>query len=317
MPINSNSTPLMSLSAIVLDTETTGLDVRTARVVQIGAVRITLGELQPTERFEELVDTGIAIPADSTAIHGLREGDLEGARTFEHVAAQFEAFTNHSVIIGHNIGYDLAILMHEYGRLGKSWKRPRSLDTMVLSQVANPSLPNYSIEAVANWLGVEIGERHTASGDALTTARIFLALVPILRSKGLRTLAEAERSSRRLGDILFQHESIGWLEPSIDPRVPAVDVAKRVSRFDSFLFRHKVRDVMSSPPVTADPDLRPAELVRLLVDHHVSAAFINPTADHEGGIITERDLMRALIAPRTGEPIGQGRHEFAGPLNLG
>ncbi|MGI9450992.1 MAG: 3'-5' exonuclease, partial [Geminicoccaceae bacterium] len=238
MPAVSNSTPLMSLSAVVLDTETTGLDANSARIIQIGAVRLVLGNLRIEESFDELVNPELPIPPESMVVHGIHDDDIRDASTFADVSKDLEAFTLNAVIIGHSVGYDLAILKHEYGRLKIKWERPRSLDTMVLAQIANPMLADYSIEAVSSWLGVEVEGRHTALGDALTTARIFLTLVPLLRSKGIRTLAEAERSSRSLGDILHRHETAGWLEPAIDPAIPAVDTANKVARIDSFPFRH-------------------------------------------------------------------------------
>ncbi len=298
MPTISNSTPLMSLSAIALDTETTGLDVRSARIVQVGAVRIAFGALKPTEIFDELVAPGEPIPPQSTAIHNIRDEDVRDSRTFADVKKDFENFTSNAVIIGHSVGYDLAILMREYGRLKSKWVRPRSLDTMVLAQIANPTLPNYSIEAVSTWLGIETQGRHTAIGDATTAARIFLALVPLLRTKGVRTLAEAERSSRSLGDILHRHENAGWLEPSIDPAIPAGVTANKVAQIDSFPFRHRVRDVMSAPPLIAEAGLSTVELARLLTDNEVSSIYLRSAkTTQDMGIVTERDLMRVLTSP--------------------
>ena len=53
---NLPSTPLLALDSVVLDTETTGLDARTARLVQIGAVRLAGGDIDKAERFEQLVE---------------------------------------------------------------------------------------------------------------------------------------------------------------------------------------------------------------------------------------------------------------------
>lgn len=51
MPRTNRYTPLAELSAVVLDTETTGLDVSHDRIVQIGAVRVEQGRVQPSETF--------------------------------------------------------------------------------------------------------------------------------------------------------------------------------------------------------------------------------------------------------------------------
>ena len=69
---NMPSTPLLALDGVVVDTETTGLDARTARLVQIGAIRLGGGSIDEAERFEQLVDPGVPIPAMASAIHGIK-----------------------------------------------------------------------------------------------------------------------------------------------------------------------------------------------------------------------------------------------------
>ena len=84
------STPLVSLDAIVLDTETTGLDARAARLVQIGALRIVSGAVCPDQSFDTLVRPGIPIPAVSTAIHGINDSHVASAPTFAEVWPRLE-----------------------------------------------------------------------------------------------------------------------------------------------------------------------------------------------------------------------------------
>ena len=67
----TNATPLISLDAVVIDTETTGLDPRKARVIEIGAVRLVAGRIEPGQTFRSLVQMGEKIPAkvDGPARH--------------------------------------------------------------------------------------------------------------------------------------------------------------------------------------------------------------------------------------------------------
>ena len=116
------------------------------------------------------------------------------------------------MVIGHALGFDLAVLKRECERAGIDWVRPRTLDTRLLAEVAEPDLAGYSLDNLAAWLGVEITDRHSALGDALACARIFLALLPKLREGGIRTLAEAERACRALTDVLNQQHRAGWVE---------------------------------------------------------------------------------------------------------
>ncbi|MDQ4061577.1 MAG: 3'-5' exonuclease, partial [Pseudomonadota bacterium] len=243
MPTLAAAQPLISLDAVALDTETTALDVHRARVLQIGSVRIERGRLRPEATFSSLVDPGIPVPAVSTAIHGIDAAALRDAPGFAEAYQGWRAFAGDTVVIGHSLGFDLAVLQQECRNAGLRWSMPRVLDTSLLAQVANPALPDASLDTVAAWLDVEMTDRHTALGDAFTAARVFLALRPALRERNIRTLAEAEAACRRLTRVLEDQYKAGWVEPVA---VPPRD-AEAAARIDSYPYRHRVRDVMRSP----------------------------------------------------------------------
>ena len=97
---------------------------------------------------------------------------------------------------------------------------------------------------MCEWLAIEIEGRHTAIGDAVATARLFMALVPLLRQRGIRTLAEAEAASRELSARALpgrRRSLAGEAEPAVG------DSRRPIARVDSFVYRHRVRDVMSAP----------------------------------------------------------------------
>ncbi|MEX0693039.1 MAG: 3'-5' exonuclease, partial [Rhodospirillales bacterium] len=100
--------PLASLPAIVLDTETTGLDTLNDRIIEIGAVRIRNG-VQLDETIAAFIAPGIPVPPKSTAIHGIRDADLADAEPFADVMARFVAWAGSDVVIGYSLGFDLTI----------------------------------------------------------------------------------------------------------------------------------------------------------------------------------------------------------------
>ena len=204
--------PLIALDAVVIDTETTGLDPRKAWIVEIAAVRLVAGRLQSKPAFRRLLRPGEPIPETAISIHGINDAMVAGAPAFADVWPELSSFIGGAVVIGHALGFDLAVLKRECERAGIDWVRPRTLDTRLLAEVAEPDLAGYSLDSLAAWLGVEITDRHSALGDALACARIFLALLPKLREGGIRTLAEAERACRALTDVLNQQHRAGWVE---------------------------------------------------------------------------------------------------------
>ena len=119
----TNATPLISLDAVVIDTETTGLDPRKARLIEIAAVRVASGRIESAQSFRRLVDPGEAIPREATAIHGIDAATIADAPPFAEIWPEFSTFIGSSVVIGHTIGFDLAVLQHECERAGLHWQK--------------------------------------------------------------------------------------------------------------------------------------------------------------------------------------------------
>jgi CBS domain-containing protein len=196
----SYSTPLIALDAVALDTETTGLDARIARLVQVAALPVVAGRMRSDDRFERLVNPGIPIPKETVAIHGITDAKVADASAFNNIAGLLEAYIGRAVVVGYAVAYDLAVLEREYTLAGRPVPRLRALDVRTLARLAAPSLADYSLEALCEWLDVRISGRHTALGDARAAGEIFLALIPLLRAKDIRTLAEAEAASLALAE---------------------------------------------------------------------------------------------------------------------
>lgn len=301
MADRTSATPLLSLDAVALDTETTSLDPRVARIVEVGAVRLTSGRLSEGGNFRTLVNPGIPIPPVSTDVHGIDDEKVSGAPSFAARWPEISDYLGGSVLIGHSIGYDLAILANEADRAGLAFSRPRTLDVRLLAQIVEPALAGYSLDSLAAWLGVEAADRHSALGDAVTAARIFVALVPRLREGNIRTLAEAEAACRKLTDALEEQHRAGWIEPVLSPS--RADTERVLARLDAYPYRHRVRELMSSPPVFVANETPLGDALQVMTDSRISSLFVAPSGKNpedgpfpgvESGIVTERDILRAI-----------------------
>lgn len=284
--------PLVGLDAVVVDTETTGLDPKNARIVQIGAVRVAKGAVRDDDSFVSLVDPKEPIPAASTAVHSIADIDVRGAPDFAEAYGRFCAYAGDAVLIGHSVAFDMAVIGAECGRAGIAFPVPATLDTALLAEIANPRLSGTEIERLAAWLGIEVVDRHSALGDALTTARIFAGLVPHLRARGIRTRGEAEQACRVLENARAAagHSALG-------PPDGATGPARALARIDVYPFRHLNRDLMSSPPEFVAPDRTVGEAIAAMTDKKVSSLFVTAAgSDHAAAIVTERDIMRAVAA---------------------
>ncbi len=203
-------TPLSSVPFLVLDTETTGLDVENDRVISIGAVRLAGARIYRAASFDRLVNPVTVIPQRSTAIHGITDAMVAEAPQFPDVYRDFGALLAGTVAVGHHIDFDLAILKQECARSGLDWPEPFSLCTLMLAEALYPKLPKASLEGLAEMLGVEIEGRHTALGDALVTAEVFARLLPRLADRGVTTLGEALAFARTAKRIIEAQAQAGW-----------------------------------------------------------------------------------------------------------
>ena len=291
----TGATPLIALHAVAIDTETTGLDTTTARIVQIGAVSLFGTEDTGDAPLDLLVDPGLPIPEASSRIHGITDAMVKGAPNFAEAADRLTGYIAGRIVIGHSIGFDLTVLEHESRRAGKAWQKPRSLCVRLLAAVLRPGLPDLSLDAIATWLGIGITGRHSALGDAQAAAEIFVALIPKLHQRGIRTLAEAEVACLTLRTELESGDRAGWVEPISRPVAAAFQVV------DPFAYRNRVSDVMGRPPVVVASTAPARDVIGEMVRRRISTAFVSdaglpgkPVAEY--GIVTERDVMRQIAA---------------------
>ena len=190
-------TPLADLAYTVFDTETTGLEPSAGdEIIQIGATRIVAGKLRRQESFEQLVDPQRSVPAAGVAIHGIQPEQLRGQPTIDTVLPAFHAFAQDTVLVAHNAAFDMRFLQLKEASTGVRFEQP-VLDTLLLSAVAHPQQESHRLEAIAERLAVPVLGRHTALGDAMVTAEVFLKMVPLLQAQGITTLGQALEASRR------------------------------------------------------------------------------------------------------------------------
>jgi len=261
----SNLAALAALPVAVLDLETTGLDVRRDRIVQVAVLGMQGSRLASQPRLDQLLDPGIPIPPQASAIHHIEDRHVAGAPAFADFAGTLQEALSGRVVVGHHTAFDL---------LG----------------ALEPTLPDLSLEGVTRWLGVPIERRHSALGDAEATAAAFAALVPRLRESDVRTLGEALTLSARRNDLILRQAHSGW--HAMPGEAPASPPQPAAPRLDSYVFERSLGDVMSAPPITIGREQPLRAAAQLMVSRRIGALLVGSPDGAAEGILTERDLLR-------------------------
>lgn len=188
---------LTELVYTVFDTETTGLEPSNGdEIIQIGAVRIVNNRVLRQEIFNQLVDPQRMLRPETIPIHGITDDMVRGQPTIDIVLPAFREFCEDTVLIAHNAAFDMRFLQLKEPRTGLRFEQP-VLDTLLLAAAAQPQQESQALESIAARLGVAVAGRHTALGDALVTAEVFLKLIPLLQAQGIHTLGQAREASQK------------------------------------------------------------------------------------------------------------------------
>lgn len=194
-----HETSLRTLTFVVLDCETTGLEPANGdEMVSLAGVRIVNGRVLSGEIFSQLIHPGRKIPAASTRIHGIDDRMVQDAPPRDVALRRFHAFARDAVLVAHNAAFDMAFLTKDLEGLDLRFDQP-VLDTVLLAAHLQGTERSLTLDALAERFSVTLRDedRHTALGDALATAQVFLKLVDMLEGASVFTLSEALEVSAR------------------------------------------------------------------------------------------------------------------------
>lgn len=166
---------------IVLDTETTGLEVRQGhRLVEIACVEMV--ERRLTGRhYQTYLNPQRAIDEGARLVTGIEDEFLLDKPLFAHVVDEFLAFIDGAELIIHNASFDIGFLDAELARLGdgvgRIGDRCRVLDTLAMARERYPGQRN-SLDALCKRLGVDNSRRDLHGGliDAQLLAEVYLGM---------------------------------------------------------------------------------------------------------------------------------------------
>ncbi|MCA1949836.1 MAG: 3'-5' exonuclease [Treponema sp.] len=201
---------------IAFDTETTGLEPKTDRIVEIGAVKFD--SLGPIGRFSVLINPGIPMPAEASRVNGITDEMLSKQPPIEEVLPDFLSFIGSGVLVAHNAPFDLSFINAALARLWAAaedrekrafdqpslldeeepgqkahideerplWKPPcaalpnRVVDTRIMAKELIPGRYSYKLQDLAEYLQIKALEAHRAEDDARVCMEVFLKCAQLI-----------------------------------------------------------------------------------------------------------------------------------------
>ena len=157
---------------ICLDCETTGLDARNDRIIEIAVVKFTFTEI--LERFETLVDPECQISESSMAIHHISQDMVKGKPKILEVLPQISKMIDKHIVMGHGIKLDLNFLSESAKRcqFPSSFDEAPTIDTLRLARLYGES-PTNSLEMLREHFNIEPEGAHRAMSDVIVNISVF------------------------------------------------------------------------------------------------------------------------------------------------
>lgn len=158
---------------IALDLETTGVDPRRDKILEIGAARVRDGEI--LESYLTFVDNRIKIPAFITELTGITDEMVAGSPTPTAAVADFLDFCGDMPVLGHNILFDYSFIKKAAVNMGREFER-QGIDTYRIARKFMAEPKKKSLESLCSYYHIDRERCHRAYDDAVAASRLYACL---------------------------------------------------------------------------------------------------------------------------------------------
>jgi len=186
---------------VVFDTETTGLNIATDKILSIGAISIFNNVIEVADSFEVYLRQD-KFKAQTVEIHGLLKGGNLLKINENEAIEQFINYLGNAVLIAHHAAFDIEMINASLKRMKLPKLKNKSIDTGILYKKLEGKKDNhFSLDILCKEFNIPKHDRHTASGDAFITAIAFLKIVSKLKQERGIHYSDLFRDSHKRGLI--------------------------------------------------------------------------------------------------------------------
>ena len=195
-PQSIDSKPLRDTRFVVLDLETTGLNIHKDQVIAIGAVAVENNEIHLNQSFERTLLRTLKKLDSTVLIHGISPEEVANGDAPEEALFDFMSYVGEAVFLAYHAPFDQAMLSRTLKRdLGMTLKH-HFFDVADIAPALYPSselsrsIKNMGLDDWISHFGLNVSNRHNASADALATAEIMLILLREAEKQGINSLSQ-------------------------------------------------------------------------------------------------------------------------------
>ena len=176
---------LMSKFYSIIDIEATGGNSKIGRITEV-AIYLYDGK-DIVKEYNTLVNPERSIPIYVQRLTGITDKMVSKAPLFAEVADDIATFLNGSCFVAHNVKSDYSFIKDELQRAGIEYISEH-LCTLELSKTLIPEASHHGLDKICKHLGIELPNRHRASGDALATVKLFQYLQRVDKTDKIQRL---------------------------------------------------------------------------------------------------------------------------------
>ncbi|HYK08392.1 MAG TPA: exonuclease domain-containing protein, partial [Candidatus Eisenbacteria bacterium] len=164
---------MLPTNFVFLDTETTGLNPRRDRIIEIGLIRVENNK--EVGRFQTLLNPHTYVSPFITDITGIVGQNLENAPEFEDIAKELHEYLENAILVAHNARFDYGFLKYEFLRIGQKYTS-KSLCTAKLSRILFPKYRRHNLDSIIERFNISVANRHRAFDDAMAIWEFYTKL---------------------------------------------------------------------------------------------------------------------------------------------
>jgi DNA polymerase-3 subunit alpha (Gram-positive type) len=171
---NDQDLPLADQTYVVFDVETTGLSAVYDKVIELAAVKMQDGNV--IDSFEEMINPGFALSEFTMNLTHITNEMVQNGGTEAEVFGKFAQFTEGTIMVGHNVTFDVGFLTAAYRRLEMQPITQPVIDTLELSRTLHPENKNHKLDTLTKKYNIVLENHHRANADAEATGYLMYAL---------------------------------------------------------------------------------------------------------------------------------------------